>query len=155
MRVKIWGVYRCPSLLLSRLKAELSGKENTPNLDYKNAPVRKIWLGMKESTLTVIMIGVKWRVKKKNFTSKEVRFRFLPLTWMGREIPRVETKLRFDPQPDREMKYLIKEGSGSYPYPDWAEMKYLIKEGSGLYPYPDWAENKIPHQMRLRFNPLS
>ena len=35
------------------------------------------------------------------------------------------------------------------------KIKYLIKGGSGLYPYPDWAENEIPHQRRLRFVPLS
>ena len=40
---KIWGVHRCPSLLLSRLKAELSGKENTPN--FEKCPSQQIWTG--------------------------------------------------------------------------------------------------------------
>ena len=43
---KIWGVHRCPSLLLSRLKAELSGKDNTPN--FENAPVSRSELGVEE-----------------------------------------------------------------------------------------------------------
>ena len=43
---KIWGVHRCPSLLLSRLKAELSGKETLQIL--KNAPVSWSELGVEE-----------------------------------------------------------------------------------------------------------
>ena len=38
LRVKIWGVYRCPSLLLSRLEAELSGKEKHTKFRLKKCP---------------------------------------------------------------------------------------------------------------------
>ena len=44
--LKIWGVHRCPPLLLSRLKAEFSGKDNTPN--FENAPVSRSELGVEE-----------------------------------------------------------------------------------------------------------
>ena len=35
--------------------------------------------------------------EEENFTSKRSEIQVLPLTWMGREIPHVETKLKFDP----------------------------------------------------------
>ena len=35
--------------------------------------------------------------EEENFTSKGSEIQVLPLTWMGWEIPRVETKLRFNP----------------------------------------------------------
>ena len=141
--VKIWGVYRCPSLLLSRLVAELSGKEKHTKfgLYKKNAPVRRIWLGMRDISLSEDG-RYEMENEEERFALWRVKFRFLPLTWMGQKY-----LVRFEPLTwwaneiphqneaqvctlnliGRKMKYLSLILIGR-------KMKYLIEWGSGLYP---------------------